>query len=322
MHYQFLVIVLLQAAVVAAQGTPGVTYGEPLPLFYDMYTGNATIDLTNVFGGASAGYSLVIPCDNECDAFRPENHTSLSDSVFVTATTKTIAESNFGNIPAGVYSLGSIFPVGMTEQELVNTYFTPEPVFDRIRYNVLGSLGSGIQHALEPILAATPFETLNDSTVGLSSAATAWASQVILGYDASNGDLSLRSDSENGGAIFSYEIQFSSDVAISEFAPIHRIGLGSAKTTETRILEIGWEGIPSGVYSLGSILPPGLSETELDSLVESARFLGQPGHSVSSLDVTLSGIDMSLSLVPEPPCCTHLSMLLLATLIAGRRNVR
>lgn len=81
----------------------------------------------------------------------------------------------------------------------------------------------------------------------------------------------------------------------------HIADTGSTSLRSDQIVEVSWEGIPSGNHVLGPILPSGLSLAELLNVVESAQFLGQPGHDVASFDLESSGIGMSIRhIVPEP----------------------
>ena len=315
-------IVTLSCIQANGQGVPGVEYGDPLPLYYDTATGNATVDLTNVFGGATAGYTLAVPCDEPCDAFRPENHTPFMGTIWVEARTRSIGESNFNNVPGGVYSLGNIFPVGLSEQEIVETYFTPEPRFDRVAYFVIGPLGSGMAHAFQPIYTPSPFPPLNDAGIGPSILVDQWAIEAVLRYNALTGDLSVDTTGPNGGAIFTYDIQLTEALFSPEqFTPAHAEGLGAAKLRADQIIEASWEGIQAGNHVLGSILPTDLSEAELLTIIDYARFLGEPGHDVASFDIQASGIDMTLQhIVPEPGSGLLASLIAFVLTIALRRR--
>ena len=77
--------------------------------------------------------------------------------------------------------------------------------------------------------------------------------------------------------MFSYEIDLSQPLFDSaEFQPTSPETFDPSTVTADRILEASFNGVPSGEHSLGTILPAGLSETELSNLIDSARFLGQP----------------------------------------------
>lgn len=309
------------------QGISRGQFQQALPLYYDARTGNVTIDTTEVFLGTMSGYSWQVPCGDVCDAFLAERHTPFMDSFFTTSMGDLVGETNITGIPGGVYSLGEILPAGLPEDDFLSTYFSvdefPDSVFSKTKYYVLSEAGSNVQHLLQPIYSPSPFSADNDADVrGSVASIDRWATAANLQYDTRTGELILDTSKENGGAIFSYEIQFTSPVIdVTKFISAHKEGSGIATATDSHLLEVGWNGISSDTYSLGPILSPGLSVLELTSLIESAEFLGEPGHSVASLDVATNGIGMSLSLVPEPTCRTILLILILLSGVP-RRNVR
>ncbi len=223
-------------------------------------------------------------------------------SIWVTADTRTISETSFENVPGGVFSLGNIFPAGLSEQELIETYFTPQPIRDLVQYFAIGPLGSGSGHAFQPIYSPSPFPALNDPNIGPTAIVAEWATEAVIRYNALTGDLWIDTSGGNGGAVFTYDIQLTEPfVNADRFTPAHIEGLGSATINDDRIVEVGWEGIPTGNYALGSIFPAGMSESELEALINYAQFIGKPGHDVVSFDIQSSGINMSLHyVVPEP----------------------
>ena len=288
--------------VVSGQGAGVAEYRDPLPLYYDSVTGNATVDLTNVTDGTTAGYTLSVAsiCNDPCAAFRPENHTPFMGSTFVTANADTIGESNFSGVPGGVYSLGNVFPINLSEAELT-AYFTRQPVFDLVKYFVIGPVGSGAAHAFQPIYSPSPFPTLNDVSIGPESFAEQWATESTLSYNPANGELSIDSTGDQGGALFSYEIEFDSPIVNeTNFVQSHNVGEGDSDVSTDRIFEVSWSGISAGLHSLGNVLPSGLSEVDFESSILHARFLGEPGHDVASFDIESSGFDMTLRFIPEP----------------------
>ena len=303
------------------QGSPGLPYEEPLPLYYDVNTGNATIDLTNVFGGETAGYAISwSTCDEPCIAFRPENHTPFMGGVFVGSLTDSIGENNFSGVPAGVYSLGDVFPVALSEQELIDDYFTVGPTGKR--YFVIGPAGSEKQHAFQPVYGRSPFPAINDPN-STGALVVDWGEEAELRYNALTGGLSLHTDGPNGGALFSYEVVIADPVFdASAFTPISTVDTGGVTFDPDKIVEISWAGLPSGDHQLGSVLPSGLSNTELSELIVSAQFLGEPGHDVGSLDIDVSGIDMAIQHVVPEPGISAITLLLLVLGITGQRTRR
>lgn len=301
----------------------GADFGNPLPLYYDVSTGNATIDITNVFGGETAGYAIGNDlCGNPCSLFRPENHTPFMSSHFVTSTTALIGESNFDGVPNGVYSLGSVFPVGLSEQELREAYFVHDAL-GATHFDVIGPAGSSVRHAFQPIYSPSPFPAINDTSVGPSTVVAQWATDAQLRYNELTGELVLDSDGRNGGAVFTYDIELNEPLFdVGAFNAISVAGIEVATVGLTKLLEADWNGIPAGVHSLGEVLPTGLSESELLNVIKSASFLGQPGHDVESLDINASGIAMSIQhIVPEPQLGARTLVLMLIVVSRLRRSI-
>ena len=269
-----------------------------LPLYYDARDGNVTIDTTDVAGGVFFAYIITAP---PCCSLplRHENHTPFMNTTFVDSNPDTIGETNFQELEGGVYSLGAIFPSGLTEDELLSTYFDggggPR---DGRKYHVRGRLGGNSYHLLQPIYSGSPFPTINDASVGFAPVER-WAEAVSLGYNSVTGELTVDSTGDSGGAIWSYQIEFSSDVVdLDAFTPATE--LISASVRPNSLTEVGFSSIPEGVHGLGPVLPVSLTPSEFSSLVERAFFIGEPGTGVNGLDFDVRGIAMSLAVVPEP----------------------
>ncbi len=301
-----------------------VEYGDPVPAYYDVRSGNLTIDTTNVYGGTSIGYAFRTPGNS----YRIENYTPFMDTQFVSVTGLGFAEANLEGIVGGVYSLGDVLPPGLSEKELRGGYFSggatvhySNPTYADYVYFASGSLGSGYVHFFEPVYAPSPFPALNDDRVVGLPEITNWASQVSLEYRSPTGELVLHSDGPNGGTIWSYEISLSEDRLNAEAFLPATDGL-LAKAEPSKISEVGFHGIPAGEYDLGSVLPSGLNREEFSLLVEEAWFTQQPGHGVVPLDYSVSGINMSVTyVVPEPAASTSLLATAVLALVFRRSRL-
>jgi hypothetical protein len=244
------------------------------------------------------------------------------NTIFVESKPDVIAETNFQEMEGGVYSVGAIFPAGLTEDELLSTYFDggggPR---DGRQYNVRGRLGGNAYHLLQPIYSPSPFAARNDASVGFAPV-DRWAQAVSLGYNPTTGELTFDSTGDAGGAIWSYRIEFSSDVVdVDAFTPATE--LISASVRFDSLTETGFSSIPEGVYGLGPVLPVGLSSSEFSLLVDGAYFIGQPGTGVNGLDFDVQGIAMSLAMIPEPTTNSLglVAMLLISYLLRRRPHV-
>ena len=309
-------IVMIHLLVNSANGQS--IRGEDLPLYYDVRTGNVTIDLTNVSGGTSIAYRFATINGQ----LRPENHTPFTGSSFGSATSREIGETNFAGFPGDVYSVGNIFPDGLTIEELEFTTFfgvdrwggsgSPD---DGPNYYALGELGSGVYHLFTPVFSPPPYPPVNDPSVGPPEIVR-WAEDASLRYNALTGGLLLATTGENGGTIWSYEIILTQDEFLTD--SFESIGDFGGHVTPNEIIEVSFEGIAEGNHFLGNILPPGLSQSELSGLVGRARFLGEPGHGADALDIDVNGIEMSLGyIVPEP---TAMKLVLIALMMLSVRH--
>ena len=291
---------------------------DSLPLYYDVRNGNVTIDVSGILDGEITSYLInAPPC---CSLpMRPENHTPFMEGTpFVTSEAHSIGETSFLPFPGGVYSLGDIFPAGLTEEELLSTYFDGDggPPDGR-QFNARGTLGSRTYHLFQPIYSPSPFPALNDGTVG-PPVIEKWAANVSLIYNTISGGLSLNSSGSGGGTIWSYRIVFDDDmINVDQFTPATEPITASVNANS--ITEVGFAGIREGVHELGSVLPSGFSEDELLSLLVSADFIGEPGTGVNGLDLDVNGLSMTIAFVPEPSG-QWLCIMLLLFLVRSRRK--
>lgn len=289
--------------------------GEDVPLYYDVRTGNLTMDVTNVDSFGS--YVFEIPFEG----YIPENFTPFTGSFFATARSTQIGETNLAGVTPGVYSIGNVLPAGLTPDELM-TYFEPIiPYTIPYRYQPYlhhaSGIGTGTYYVFEPFYSPSPFPPLNDPTVG-PPVIDNWAEMARLTYNAATGDLILDTTGENGGTLWSYWLYFNEDiVAVDSFSAITEL----APLAESRaISEISVNGIPEGVYDLGPVLPEGLSEAAFFDSIDRARFIGEPGHGAGALDLDVSGIDIALAYIVPEPSGALLGLVAMPFLLLRRRT--
>ncbi len=276
--------------VVAEENTRGVD----LPLYYDVRTGNVTVDATEVNGGVFTGYGLRIPFDG----FLIENWTPFMNTFFADGTSRGFGESSFSGVSPGVYSLGNVISAGLSEEELY-TYFGPQGPFNRpttpFQYYAAGVVGGATYHHFSPQYVPSPFPTINDPAIGPQDF-NGWATEIALAYDPGTGELVLDATRENGGYFMLYSVSLTDDRFDTDaFTPITDISVNSQVN---ELSEMSFEPIPGGYYSLGNVLPTGLNEDELRSLIETAVFLGQPARGSSPLDINAYGTEMLLTIAP------------------------
>jgi hypothetical protein len=78
--------------------------------------------------------------------------------------------------------------------------------------------------------------------------------------------------------------------------------------------------IDEGIHHLGAILPPGLHEQGLRDIIQSATFIGEPGHGRGALDVAVNGRVLAITIVPEPTT-SLLVLLSFASLASSARRL-
>ena len=166
-------------------------------------------------------------------------------------------------------------------------YFLPNDA--RSGHHATG-VGTGTHYHFSPVYGKAPFPALNSDAP--TPPIIDWATEAGLVYNAGDGTLTLDTAGDNGGDIFLYSLRFTEPVVQTEaFRSV--TGNEFVQVGPSEIIEVGhtFGAIPAGVYDLGSVLPAGLSESAFLELVNRARFVGEPGHTASSLDVSVSGIE-------------------------------
>ena len=307
----FLVAISLVASCqMSALGQTPIATGEALPLYYDVRTGNVTIDTTNVFGGVLTSYAFQLPRDGYRDEdFEPlflsynyESLTPFMGGVLSGASPKKLYENNSAGVPPGVYDIGNVLPAGLDELEFAK-YFGPSGPPGRssgFYYHAIGALGSQTYNPFTPIYAPSPFPALNSGGGVIDPGERRWAVEASLWYDPGNGGLTLDTTGPNGGLIWSYQIEFADELIDPNAVQLATDGL-LAEVDASSIIEIGSSGIQEGVYRLGNILPPDLSFNDLSDIVTRAAFVGEPGHGLESLNIDASGIPFAMALASEMP---------------------
>ena len=310
MKWSFLTLTFVAVIQSSMTGYADFTTEESLPLYYDVRTGNVTIDTTNVFGGVLTSYSLKVPPDGYRDpefgqlylSYRHENHTPFMDTFFADSRPKQLGESKFTGVTPGVYSLGNILPADLDEQEFQHYFGVAGPPGSRTyyRYYAGGAVGSQTYNPFTPLYSPSPYPPLN--TGDETPPEVMWAEAASLMYDPESGGVWLDTSGPSGGTIWSYRLDFAEDSFDQTAVQFVTDGL-LGDVAPTYLVEIGVDGIPAGTYSLGDIVPAGLSLDDLPQVVTGASFIGEPGHGAHALDVDTNGIPLALALMPPPlPC--------------------
>ncbi len=184
-------------------------------------------------------------------------------------------------------------------------------------YYAIG-ISTSMYQLFEPFYSPSPHPALNDPTVGPPTSDN-WAEAARLTYNAATGHLMLDSTGEQGGTLWSYTLYFNDDIVdVSSFSAVTEDPGRVLKPGA--IVEVGFSGIPEGVYDLGPVLPEGLSQAAFLDTIHRARFIGEPGHGAGTLDLDVSGIEMSLAYIVPEPSSAFLALISTLLLLMLRRS--
>ncbi|REJ67885.1 MAG: hypothetical protein DWQ31_09940 [Planctomycetota bacterium] len=264
-------------------GGAGAAVSIEAPLFYNPLDGNVTIDVTNAPGGIMTGY-VIAP---GFGGFLPAEHTPIMDTLplFVTSEDFEVSETNIVGIAAGVYSLGNIMPLGLSESEAA-AYFSGNDAFN-LWVGQLGTPGNSFSMIYGPS-PLPPINVGNPPTLPAS-----WATEATLTYDTLVGSLELDTTGPNGGAIVGFVLD-SATGAFQSSGYTQADPASFASATATEIFEANQGGIAEGTYDLGPVMATGMTLADVEQVLSSSRFIGQPGHTPGSFDFEQVGIAMSV----------------------------
>ena len=271
MHRHLIALTILASSLtslVSAEGT----------LYYDAPTGEVFFDID-----LPDDRFITFDIRSEAGLLMPENFIRLGDPTILFFTSNNYIADNAGLgtfKPDGLYGIGSIYPPNVSESDFLADVTS-----------TWGGVGD---------LELTPFATSFTRPTGvprndlsLPNLSEAWASSAELIYDATTGDVvldtpgylsvvDLRSDDS---AFDTPSIPWADERFVSHFDPdsLSIVGL-----------------LEPGQYSIESLLPPGLGQTELLNSLSSASFRGAAGVGATQFDLETDSIAMSIIHVPEP----------------------
>jgi hypothetical protein len=126
----------------------------------------------------------------------------------------------------------------------------------------------------------------------------AWASQATLVYHAWTGEVFLDTTGSDGGHITAFRLQSEGRFLPESWTPPAASPFASAD--ENRLF-FAADAIEPGMYSLGRMLPAGMSELEFRSLFTEARFLARAGFQQASFNFAAHGKPFATAyVIPEP----------------------
>ncbi|MEM9752618.1 MAG: hypothetical protein AAF916_04460 [Planctomycetota bacterium] len=276
-----------------------------LTIYYDPGTGNVAFDTASTATGLLTTYQMfdLDWLDQSGVGFLGENHVRISDAVAYSAENWWISDrTRPGEVLDGYYSIGNVFPVGLTEDELRNDFLQGVSYYHAdIETEFYGIRGFESSEPYDVVYGQPDREYDNYwETIDLST--LDWAETAVIGYDAWTGELWLDTTGPDSGYLSTLHLVatepvFDPDAFVSPFeTPL-------TLATTTSIAAAAGYPVEPGVYSLGRIMPRGLSAEALAGMFETARFLGQAGVEGSGFDFEGNAVAAQLKhyrSLPEP----------------------
>jgi hypothetical protein len=267
-----------------------------LKLYYDPLTGNVAFDSSETRSGGIYGYAFVIYAKPRPFDFRPENHVLIS-GVLESSFVNRITEGTLSAPWEGLYTIGNVMPVGISET-LWKSWVSPSSPSSPLSFDYADLIGGGFPPPPEFIYGPPEGRFKNEWDLVDPDTLT-WASAATLVYRAENGEVLIDTTGTNSGYICSFLLESDNAFLPGGFEPFLDVPLTGA-TAESVFLFA--DAIEPGIYSIGQILPAGMSNDQFQALFTRAHFIGRPGFSSGSFDFEKDGVPMSFQYVgvPEP----------------------
>lgn len=307
--------------VVASQ----TTTSAQLAFHYDPETGNVSFDTVGTASDGLHMYILALPYGGM--QFRSENFTRLTASQLITSGTHMLSEAFVGaGSVSGVYTIGDVLPVGMTESEWSGLFATQwvgssTPSSSWYSYMVGRESGVGFRFGEEPAefiygLPDRPFDNRWDL---VDPDTLTWASEATLVYRDWSGELLVDTRGGTGGHISMILLESDGRFDASGF---EQFAGGPFNVGDSDTLAIIADAIEPGLHSLGTVLPTGLSAEALEGVFTTNLFLGRAGFQGSSFSILTEGQTLSLSVesIPEPSAFAAATLVLVGSLVRRRRS--
>ncbi len=321
MHGRMITRSLLVVAALAMSFLFAAPAGATLKFYYDPDTGNVSFDTAETRSGGVLQYYFDFNDAHSAPPweFRPENMIRLSTSSLYMATPTDISDSTQSTPWRGLYTIGDVMPVGLSEETWTTTFVqTANPKAGTYCYGYNDVVGGGRLPAAEFIYG--PPEGEFDNKWDLVDPDTLdWATTAKLIYRPRSGEVLIDTRGSTSGYISALLLQSDDQFLPDGFTPFADGPFNSA--TED-LVSLFADAIEPGRYSLGQILPSGMTSAEFEASLTSAKFLGRAGFSGGSFDFVTHGRAMSLvyAAVPEPSSVVLLGLACLAVLWPLRRR--
>jgi hypothetical protein len=291
-----------------------------LKFYYDPLTGNVSFDTSETRSGSLVGYALSLTSINPPFQFRPENMVRLSTSTYFDQKPDTISEFTFTAPLQGLFTVGDILPAGLSQQTWSNLFARSTSLRDLTKsvYNYTDVVGGGSPPNAE-FLYGRPTGEFENKWDLVDPATLTWATTAKLVYKAWSGEVVLDTTGATSGFITNLLLQSNGQFLPGGFTPFVS---GPFNSATTNLISLFADAIEPGQYSLGRILPAGLTAGEYEERFTSAKFMGRAGFSGNSFDFATYGVGMQLQFfaVPEPASAGLIICGAVASLIVARQK--
>ena len=272
-----------------------------LKLYYDPSTGNVSFDTTETRNGEVILYVFDVKPQLTALRFRPESLVRLSGSSLFTAKLTQIQDSTRSTPWRGLYTIGNVFPTGLTEEFWTTSFVTVHGATHFFGY--IDILGGGRAPDAEFIYGppAGVFENRWDL---VDPDSLQWATSASLIYMASTGELRIDTTGDDGGYITTFLLESNNQFLPDGFAPFSEGIFNSADQSTVFYAE---DAIEPGTYAIGRLLPANLSHDQFVAAIANARFAGRAGYKGAIYNFDLESLSMTLEYVevPEVPSLVY-----------------
>jgi hypothetical protein len=281
-----------------------------LKLYYDPLSGNVSFDTgatrsggINIYyfelNGRSKTYPN-IPVDPPWQ-FRTENLIRLSSSTYLDSKPDFIGEARFDGQWRGLYTIGDVMPIGLSESFWTDSFVMPGDGGDSKHsapfiFKYVDMVGGGLPPLAEFVYGRPEGEFKNKWDI-VDPATLDWAAEGKLIYRPSTGEVLVDTTGAAGGYFSAIVLESNGQFLPAGFDPFFH---GPFVDATQDIVGLFGDAFEPGRYSLGEILPTGLTQQQLEALFTRAEFLGRAGFKSTDFNFEAEGLALSVLAVPEP----------------------
>jgi hypothetical protein len=279
-----------------------------LTFYYDPLTGNVSFDTSETSTGGIISYWLRIGPTGAPFEFREENHIRVTYTTFASSSPHNIGEITLGAPVKGLFTIGDILPIGLSEQAwaMFSPFLNDTPNPGKAAHTYLDRVGGGVWPPAANFVYGRPDREFDNWTKLLDPDELTWAQRAKLMYVPATGEVMFDTGDADGGYSIGVYLKSNGAFLAGGFSPSFDPGV-VATANSTTIMSVV-DLLEPGRYSLGNILPAGLSGAEFEAAFTTAKFYGRAGFGSTSFDFLTGGESLDLVVVPEPTASFGLAL--------------